>query len=52
MKVSELIEILEYFDDDDEVRVFFQVDGRSILDGVVDVSRNGRPLQIHISVDE
>ncbi len=53
MKVSELIEILEYFEDDDEVMVFYRVDGRNILDGVVDVSRNGRALQINTdSVDE
>ena len=54
MKVSELVDILKYhFDDDDEVMVFYRVDGKNILDGVVDVSRNGRALQINTdSVDE
>ena len=53
MKVSELVDILEYFDDDDEVMVFYRVDGMNYLDGVVDVSRNGRALQINTeSVDD
>ena len=47
MNVKELIEELSRFNDDDEVLVYFIWDGDSVLDGVVNTSRNGNAIQLN-----
>jgi hypothetical protein len=47
MKVRELIEILQRYDDDDLVVVHFKWKGESVLDDVATYSTNGPAIQLN-----
>jgi len=47
MRVWELIEALEEFDDNDLVVVFFRWDGENVLDDIIDYSKNGPAIQLN-----